>query len=181
MHLSAFIGIKPEEKIVHVLRRDPVTFLPKILLTLMLLIVPIALSDVVANVYPTLYSNTVLYPIIMLALSAYLLSILLFFYTAFIIFYLDVSIITTDRIIDVEQLGLFARRVAEFDLFRIQDVTADVEGFMPTLFNYGTLEIKTASVNMNLIFHNIAHPNRIREELIQLAHADRANRNIQAE
>ncbi|MBP9695193.1 MAG: PH domain-containing protein [Candidatus Magasanikbacteria bacterium] len=91
----------------------------------------------------------------------------------FTTFYLDVSVITNDRIVDIEQLGLFANSTGELDLFRIQDVTSEVKGIFATLFDYGTVFITTASNNSNIILHNIHHPNNIRNALIRLAEEDR--------
>ena len=97
----------------------------------------------------------------------------LFFFVRFIDYYLDLWIITNDRIVDIEQHNLFSRSVTELDLFRIQDVTADMHGFFATIFNYGNVLVKTASSNTHIIFYNVSQPNRIREHLIHLSEEDR--------
>jgi hypothetical protein len=66
------------------------------------------------------------------------------------------------------------------DLFRLQDVTADVHGVFATFLNYGTVMATTASANMNIVFRNIPDPNRIRNELIRLSHEDRKYHNVPA-
>ena len=58
---------------------------------------------------------------------------------------------TNDRIVDIEQHGLFSRTISEVDLFRIQDVTVDIHGIIATLLNYGNLTVKTASDNIHII------------------------------
>ena len=39
-------------------------------------------------------------------------------------------IITNDRILDIEQHGLFARTVSELRLHRVQDVTAEIKALI---------------------------------------------------
>ena len=173
MHLAELIHKKSYEKIVHKVRRHPLTFIPIVFLFIILLLVPVALFFVMMSVFPNLLTGTLTYPLLVLLSSIYFLSMYLFFYVRFIDFYLDLWIITNDRIIDIEQQNLFSRSVTELDLFRIQDVTTDMQGFFSTVFNYGNVLVKTASSNTNIVFYNVAAPNKIREELIQLSEEDR--------
>ena len=173
MRVAHLIKQKPYEKIKYVLHRHPITFIPKIALFLVLSVIPLAVYGMIDNLFPTLFQKNAVYAIAVLTGSAYYLSILLFFYMQFIVFYLDMWVVTNDRIIDVEQLGLFSRTISELDLFRIQDVTTDVHGIFPTFFKYGTVTIKTASNNIHIVFHDVKKPNTLREELIQLSHEDR--------
>ncbi len=171
-HLASLIKQKPYERVEFLLRRHPITFLPQIGMVLVLALIPFGLFMLVNSLFPALFAGEVLAPLLVLAASVYYLALLVFFFTHFIEFYLDILIITNDRVIDVEQHGLFSRTTSELDLFRIQDATADVHGFFATFFNYGTISIKTASVNLNITGVDIRHPDRVREELIRLAHED---------
>ncbi len=173
MIISALIKQKSYERVEHVLRRHPVTFIPQTAMFITLAAVPIALYFLFNNLYPTILNGDIVYPIAVLVGSMYFLSIFLFFFAQFITFYLDVWIITNDRIIDVEQVSLFSRSISEVDLFRIQDVTSQTHGFFATFFKYGDVEVKTASMNVDIIARNVPHPNKIREHLIHLSHEDR--------
>lgn len=157
----------------YVLRRHWFTFLPKIFLFLVLGLIPVLLFIMIANLYPNVLQNQIAFALGTLLGSLYYLSMLLFFYTEFIVFYLDMWVVTNDRIVDVEQLGLFSRTISELDLFRIQDVTTDVNGFFATLLDYGDVSVKTASSNVHIVFYKVPHPNKIREDLIRLSHEDR--------
>ncbi|OGH68818.1 MAG: hypothetical protein A3J66_02050 [Candidatus Magasanikbacteria bacterium RIFCSPHIGHO2_02_FULL_47_14] len=173
MHVSYLIKQKSYERVVHILRRHPVTFLPKVLFFILLILVPIAIFLLFKNLFPLFIEKEMIQVLGILLGSLYYFGILLFFYTEFVIFYLDMWVVTNDRIIDIEQFGLFSRTISELDLFRIQDVTTDVHGIFPTLLHYGTVTVKTASDNINIVFHDVPQPNKIREELIQLSHEDR--------
>lgn len=173
MHVSTLIKQKPYERVVYVLRRHWFTFLPKILIFVILSVIPPILYLMITTLFPAVLLNDILVALGILFGSLYYLSILLFFYTEFIIFYLDMWVVTNDRIMDIEQLGLFSRTISELDLFRIQDVTTDVHGFFATLFDYGDVSVKTASSNVHIVFYKVPHPNTIRENLIRLSHEDR--------
>ncbi len=173
MHISYLIKQKSYERIVHVLRRHPLTFLPKVLFFILLALVPVGIFFLFKNLFPSFIEKDAVRILGILLGSLYSFGILLFFYTEFVIFYLDMWVATNDRIIDIEQFGLFSRTISELDLFRIQDVTTDVHGVLPTLFHYGTVTVKTASDNISIVFHDVPQPNKIREELIQLSHEDR--------
>lgn len=172
-HLSDVIKQKSYEHVVYLLRRHPITFIPRIVLFLILSAIPIIIYLFLSNYFTSLFTDSIYFPLLVLAGSVYYLSILLFFYTEFIIFYLDIWIVTNDRIVDIEQLGLFSRSISELDLFRIQDVTSDTHGLIATLFKYGTVTVKTASSNANIIFKNVKNPDKIREDLIHYSHIDR--------
>ena len=60
-------------------------------------------------------------------------------------YYLDVWLITTERLIDIQQRGLFDRTISELSLNNVQDVTIEIRGIIPTLLKFGNLKVQTAS------------------------------------
>lgn len=172
-HLSDVIKQKSYEQIVYLLRRHPITFLPHVFLFVILTAIPIVMYIFLSTYFPALFNDPIYFPLLVLSGSIYMLSILLFFYTEFIIFYLDIWIVTNDRIVDIEQHGLFSRSTSELDLFRIQDVTSDTHGLIATIFKYGTVTVKTASNNVHIIFRDVKNPDKIREDLIHYSDIDR--------
>lgn len=173
MHLSSLIKQKSYERVVYVLRRHWITFAPIALLFLTLLAVPAAVYAMITYLFPPLLSGASLFPLAVMLGSAYYLSAYLFFYAQFVDYYLDLWIVTNDRIVDIEQFGLFSRTISELDLFQIQDVTTDVHGFFATVFHYGDVSVKTASANISIVFRNVPNPNKIREHLVRLSDEDR--------
>lgn len=83
-------------------------------------------------------------------------------------YYLDVWIVTDQRIVNIEQLGLFRRRVSEMEHSRIQDVTSKVRGVFPTLFKYGYVYIQTAGTTERFVFKQVPRPVEIRNIIMQL-------------
>lgn len=173
MQLARLIKQKSYEKVEFVLRRHAITFVPMLALAIVLLAVPAVGYIMIEGLFPTFLTHPLIYPILILSASTYLLSIYLFIFADFIDFYLDLWIVTNDRIVDIEQFNLFSRSISELDLFRIQDVTTDVHGFFATLFDYGNVTVKTASQNVNIVFKNVPNPNFIRQRIIEMADVDR--------
>lgn len=57
----------------------------------------------------------------------------------------DIYILTSQRLIDIDQRRLFHKLVAEIPLENIQDVIYEVRGINQTIFNFGTVKVQTAS------------------------------------
>ncbi len=173
MLISQLIKQKSYEHIVYVLRRHPIVFLPVCLLFVVLYAVPFVVYGMVDMFVFDISADPRWFAVGVLFGAMYVLSISILFFAQFIAYYLDIWIVTNDRIIDIEQYNIFSRTIAELDLFRIQDVTSEVHGFIPSVLHYGDVEIKTASQNIDIVFHTVRHPNTIREDLIRLSHEDR--------
>ncbi len=65
--------------------------------------------------------------------------------TAWVHYFLDLWVITDRRVIVIEQVHFFNRKVSNFRLERLQDIKVNITGIIPTLLNYGTLRAQTAS------------------------------------
>ncbi len=98
-----------------------------------------------------------------------------FFYTLWILFlwisffvgwtkyYLDVWYVTEKRIIAVEQKRIFDREISNIRFDRIQDVTVEVDGFIPTFLDFGNIKVQTASEDdLDFIMNIVRHPDEVR-------------------
>lgn len=173
MLYSQVIKQKGYEKIVHLLRRDIITFIPYILFLVMLLGVEVGVYFLLKTLFPDLFLKNFTLAVMYILAFVYTLSVWLFFYTAFVNYFLDMWIVTNDRIVDIRQKGLFSRTVAELDLFRVQDVTSEAHGIFATVFDFGNVYIQTAGEQERFVFYNIPEPHKIREAIIRLADEDR--------
>lgn len=174
MALESLIQQKPYEKIKFVIRKHPVTFVPAILLFLLLLAAPLGIYWLIINsTLAFLLNDTGYYIVLVLLSSAYYLSAILFFYTYFVTFYLDLWIVTNDRLVDMEQRSLFSRTMTEVDLYQIQDATSEVKGIFPSLFNYGNIIIQTAGPLNKFVFRKVSNPHPLRQTIMDLAATDK--------
>lgn len=115
-------------------------------------------------------------PIIIFGLAAWLLMSALATATAWTHYYLDLWVITDRRIIVIDQLGFFNRKVSNFRLERLQDIKVSIRGLIPTLLNYGTVRAQTASAAESNFESRFLPDPRELQSLIQTAMDDRLKR-----
>ena len=96
-----------------------------------------------------------------------------FFFILWLDFYLDAWIVTNERIINIEQRGFFTRKISELKLTKIQDVTSEIIGVIPTLFNYGNIYVQTAGEKERFIFYQIPNPNYVKNVIVELQEKER--------
>ena len=94
-------------------------------------------------------------------------------FAAFLDYYLDTWIITNDRLLNIEQEGVFARTISELDLYKIQDATSEVKGILPSLFGYGNVHIQTAGETKRFELEQVPNPHEVRKLIMDLAEEDR--------
>ena len=135
------IHLSQNEKILMVLHRHWIVIFGKFTLGVFLLLVPFFVLPVAfsfGEAFGTLFS------FIEFLSVAYLMIVILLMLIFWMDYYLDVWIITSERIVDIEQKGLFNREISEFTLDKVQDITVKVPNMMATFLKYGDLVIQTA-------------------------------------
>lgn len=84
--------------------------------------------------------------------------------------YLDALIVTNRRIVDVDQISLFSRRLSSFRVDRIQDITVEVHGPVATFLSYGNIQIETAGEGQKIRLHTIPRPEEVKRKILALHH-----------
>jgi hypothetical protein len=163
----------PDEKIIFYLRRHWFIFARQVCLYVILLTAPVIAAPLVLKFLPSLWDrlfNGALTEVLAtLAISLYFLAVWLFFWNAWVDYYLDVWLVTNERVVLLEQRGLFNRTVAELRLSRVQDVAAQTKGLASTIFNFGEVRVQTAGEQNNFVFHQVAQPYEVAEKVMRLA------------
>ncbi|MFH0804763.1 MAG: PH domain-containing protein [Patescibacteria group bacterium] len=164
-----FPGQDAHEQIVMATRRHPVTMVVRFFLFILGAGLPVGLY-VALNQFTTWLDDTAatVYVVLVLVASCYYLIILLLMYHSWVNYYLDLWVVTTERVINIEQRGIFSRVVSELRLDRIQDVSSEVSGVLASLFRYGTIQLQTASETTRFSFRQIPHPERAAREILEL-------------
>jgi uncharacterized membrane protein YdbT with pleckstrin-like domain len=78
-----------------------------------------------------------------------------------------VLVVTNQRIVDIDQKGLFDRVVSEASFDKIQDVSYARRGVWATLFNYGTLVIQTAGSTAHLEQYYVRRPQDVQHQIVK--------------
>jgi len=79
--------------------------------------------------------------------------------------YGDCSIITNQRIIDIDRHGLFQTAVRELLWEHITDVQFSQHGLWATVFHYGTISLFTNTNTTPIQWQRVYQPNRLRDIL----------------
>jgi uncharacterized membrane protein YdbT with pleckstrin-like domain len=154
------------------MRKHPVILFGQIALYLFLACLPFIASVVLGDVVGSWLAADVLGPVILLLLSLFELFVVTLLYSAFMDWYLDVWVVTDERIIDVNQHGVFGREIAELQLAKVQDVASEQRGAFATIFGYGKIRVQSAGERVQFEFDGIPKPNEIARMILELAQAD---------
>jgi uncharacterized membrane protein YdbT with pleckstrin-like domain len=171
LYIKKFINQASYEKIIYFLRADVIILIKQIILFIFLLALPFLADYFLQTSFPEIFENTTVFPLIVLLASVYFLTVWLVFFLAFIDYYLDFWIVTNDRIINVSQ-HFFSRTISELDLYKIQDITVEIKGFLPTMFDYGKVYIQTAGARGRFVFDDIPNPREVARKIMELAEID---------
>ncbi len=152
-----FFGEDDGETIVLVLRRSLITNFRWLLLGILGLLGPWFLTSILALVDPTTI-NDVPYIIAFMGTALWLLFWSAYLFINFLNWFYNVHIVTNWRIVDMDFTGFLHRDITEAPLRTVQDVTHQISGFMPVLFNFGHVIIQTAGENQQIDFHDVPKP-----------------------
>lgn len=172
MQLDQLPGSLPDEKILQVYRRHPLTLIGLFLSIAILFFLPIGAWIFFQQTQVNLAQNPNAGILIILGGSLFFLFGLLFLYQQFLDYWLDLWILTTRRIINIEQTGLFSRVRSEVRLYRVQDVTSEIHGLVRSLFDFGMVYIQTAGEQHRFTFEDIARPKFAAKEIMMQAEKD---------
>lgn len=159
------IELQPNEKIIKAARKHWFVFLLEVVILFFAAVTPffiLFMIDSTYYLYPFLVqiSNTA---ITLFFLAGWFLFIWMFFFVIWTDYYLDVLIVTNQRIVDIEQIGLFARDVTTSPLERIQEVRIEILGFLPTLLRFGNLHIQTAGPTEEIVIKGVRDPLEVKK------------------
>jgi Bacterial PH domain len=107
--------------------------------------------------------------LIIFTVSAWLVISLMVGFMTWTHYYLDLWIVTDRRLISVDQIAFFNRKVSVFRLERLQDIEVIIDGILPTFLNFGTIKAQTAgSAEHNFLSRGVPDPRGI-QSVIQSA------------
>lgn len=146
-------NLRPGEEVKMVMKRHWIVLVRTFAYLALLVKVPLFLflfRDGISNVIPLSYL-TVFAVVFMMAFA-------LFIYVDWIANELDFFVFTNERIIGIEQLSFLNRAISECSMDRVQEVNAFSKGLLANIFNYGTVDIRTASEDSRFEMNVIPEP-----------------------
>lgn len=151
----------PEEEILVILRAHFLTNIPWLVIAILLFLAPTVLRS-----FPLLDSFPVRFQ--MMFVVVWYLILLMYVFERFLSWFFNMTIITDERIVDVDFLNLTTKKVADADLDKIQDVSFTNSGAIGTIFNFGDVLVQTAAEVTEFVFENVPHPEDVAKILQRL-------------
>ena len=138
-----------------------------------LCIIPIVLILIALSQGLHIFEQPFWGPFISVIISIYIFISFLISITQFTDYYLDTWIVTNERIINIEQNGLFSRIVSELHLNQVQDVTSETKGIIATFLSYGDVQIQTAGTRGRFNFKQVDNPEKVKRVITRLVQEDK--------
>jgi len=159
--------ISENENVIRVIHRSWFDMLSQYFLVFFILGTFSVISFIYPLIFPQLqYSES--RPFFLFIENIFILVIWIYSFLIWIDYYFDIWVITDKRIINIEQTGLFSRKVSELKFEKIQDVTTEVRGFFQTVIDYGDVRVQTAAEEKHFLFRRISHPYEVKNLIMKI-------------
>ncbi len=150
-------NLKEEENVIEIVRKYPLVFAAPTIVSILFIIIPFFLM------YPLFrWSNWGVVVFFVLVGIGILLAL-----RVFVIYSYNVFMITNERIIDIDQRGLFDRTVSEITYDKIQDVSFRRKGVLQTVLHYGNVIVQTASSQVNIELNGVKNPEYVQQVIVE--------------
>lgn len=152
------IKLKEGEKILLVVRQTPIAFANSILIGTLLFLLPFFL------LFPLFTRGKwgVAGFIVLVSIAA------VFSFYRFVDWYFNCGVVTSQRVIDIDQKGLFQRTVSEVPYYKIDDVSYNIKGLRQTMFRYGNVVVAIKGYRSSVTLRNVARPAMIQELILEV-------------
>ncbi len=171
--------LEPGEHVVKEVRKHWFLFLGELLPFAILALIPFIVPYALAYAPPLApYADRINYgePVQRAILGVWLLIAWTSAWGIFTRYFLNVWVLTNQRIVNIKQSAFWRREVSSLLLPRVQDVTTDVSGVIPSLLGFGTIKVQTAGDEVDFIMRGIPRPEQMRDIILKYV-AEVSNKN----
>jgi uncharacterized membrane protein YdbT with pleckstrin-like domain len=167
-----FQGQRESETIIRVVHRHWFDIATHFIVVIMFIAVLFGSLSLLPLLYPN-WLGSEMSRFILFIQNSLVLMVWLYAFLIWIDYFFDVWIITNERVINIEQKGLFVRAVSELKFSRIQDVTSEVSGMLPTILNFGDVKVQTASEEDFFLFRRVPDPYHVKDIIMERLRTER--------
>lgn len=175
--------VKNDEDLILIVREDLVIIAAKVIGFFLIFLTLLGIRAVLLGLLDK--SGMAIFDVLFYTVNAVMI---LIFSIIFHNYYLSIQIVTSERIIDVDQRGLFNREVNALSVNNIQDVNYKKSGFWGTLLNFGNVIVQTAGAAgdstdgkvSGFVFENVPNPSYISTQVMALCQKDQHDNIVKA-
>ncbi len=146
--------LQPDEKLLKITRQAEIVLIKPTLLVLALIYIPWA--------FLIKYDLHIRFNKILIFWT---LLVFLWALHKYILWLINVYIITDKRLISVNYRSLVHKLVQETPLNRIHNISSETKGLVSSLFKIGDVIVQIASLTHPLVLHNLKHPEKLKDFL----------------
>ena len=149
--------LKEEEKVIKIVHKHWGSFVFSAVKIFLAFSIPFFLSSF-------LFSNSIgliIFFILFIGASLYTLHL-------WMNWYFDLFVLTNQRLINIDQKGIFTREVSEATYANVQGVTYELSGLFAMLFNYGTVKIQAIGIKDLVKIESAQDPKRLQELILEI-------------
>lgn len=161
-----FPSQQPNEKVYSVFREHWFRLALKFSVIILLGILPFLIRAFIPNLTALVPEDYL--TIINLFVQVYYLGLLVAGFLIWVLYYLNMGIVSELRLVDIDQRGLLKHEVSELNLDSIEDVTSETIGLFGNILNYGTVFIQTAGATERFEFDKIHNPKMVAGLILSL-------------
>lgn len=155
----SFEGKRADEEVLLFMHRHWYTLISKIIYTFLGALLPFILI----TLFGQIIISYKLASLVVFLFSAYYMVLWYVVGYTITMYVMDIWIVTDQRIIDSTQQGFFNRTISEISLGNIQDISTVIVGAIPTMFNYGNLDVQSAGAVDHFEFKQIPNPQNVKD------------------
>lgn len=162
------IGVRQEgEEVICEIKRHPIGIIGVYLTAGFLLLVLAIVAFIIAPKFLTSASHSQVLSIGLLAYAVVAFVTVGFLFIANIVYWGNRWVLTSDSITEITQTSLFSKQSSQLSLGSLEDVTAEQNGILTHIFNYGVLKVETAGERSNFTFLYCPKPNYYAQQIIE--------------
>lgn len=151
-----FSNLNDNEEILLFLRRHFITNVPWIVQGALLMLLPVLIGIFLTAL--GLRTSQIPASLSFFSLLFYYLLVFEFFFLNFVNWFYNISLVTNQRVIDIDFRVLFSKHIAATKIVQIEDVSLSEVGLIRSIFDYGDVRIQTAGTAERFEFLAVPHP-----------------------
>jgi hypothetical protein len=159
-------SMQPGEKIICEIKRHPIGLLGVYAsIGLVFLLIAVLGYGIGPSIFTNVdksqvYSYTSLIMLVALAFSA--IAVLV----AHVVYWGNRWVVTSDSVTQITQISLFSKQSSQLSMGNLEDVTAEQNGILAHMFNYGVLKAETAGEHSKFRFIYCPNPNYYAQQIL---------------
>jgi len=150
--------LKGDEELIRIIREYPLSYLSRFLFALLFLLAPFFF------IIPLFRLEVIGF----IGFAVFFVAGLIMTIRVLVMAYLNCFLVTSHRVIDLNQRGLFDRAVSEVEYPDIQDISYRVKGILGTLFDYGVVQVQTMGASVILELRFVRHPRQVQSLIMDI-------------